>query len=80
MRALLAAQFDMMAQLSETLSMKEDEAVAHAKAIVNRLLDAAYRAASHVIKPKAHPRRPCPPSRLFPPTRRGTPKRKRWSI
>ncbi|KAK2071564.1 hypothetical protein P8C59_005976 [Phyllachora maydis] len=73
MQALLTAQFDILASLSETLGMKEEEAVAHAKSIINRLLEVGYSAASHVVKPDGS----LMPVEMFPPSKRGTPKRKK---
>lgn len=73
MQVLLSAQFEMLASLSETLNMSEDEAVAHAKSIIKRLLETGCSAASHVVKPDGSMK----PVELFPPTKRGTPKRKK---
>lgn len=73
LQVLLSAQFDMLASLSGTLSMNEEEAVTHAKSIVKRLLDVGYSAASQVVKPDGS----MMPTELFPPTKRGTPKRKK---
>ncbi|TPX18505.1 uncharacterized protein E0L32_011618 [Thyridium curvatum] len=70
---LLTAQFDILSSLSETLAMNEEEAVAHAKDIIKRLLETGYTAASHVVKPDGANM----PVELFPPTKRGTPKRKK---
>ncbi|KAI0390618.1 kinesin motor domain-containing protein [Xylariaceae sp. FL0594] len=74
-QVLLTAQFEILASLSETISMSEDEAVAHAKQIINRLLETGFSAASQVVKPDGSKM----PSEAFPPTKRGTPKRKRMS-
>ncbi|POR39685.1 Kinesin-like protein 5 [Tolypocladium paradoxum] len=73
MQMLLTAQFDMLASLSDTLAMDEESAVAHAKEIINRLLQTGYTAASQVVKPDGS----LPVVEMFPPTRRGTPKRKK---
>jgi len=75
MQLLLTAQFEMLASLSETLGMSEEEAVRHAKSLIARLLESGYSAASHIIKPDGS----VMPLELFPPTRRGTPKRKKSS-
>ncbi len=75
MQVLLAAQMEMLASLSETLAMSEDEAVARAKAIINRLLEAGYSAVGNVVKPDGS----LMPVEMFPPTKRGTPKRKKAS-
>lgn len=71
-QVLLTAQFDMLSSLSETLSMNEEEAVTHAKEIINRLLETGYSAASHVVKPDGS----LMPVEKFSPRKRGTPKRK----
>ncbi|KAI8961293.1 kinesin-domain-containing protein [Daldinia sp. FL1419] len=73
MQVLLTAQFEMLASLSETIDMSEEEAVAHAKSIINRLLETGYSAASQVVKPDGSKM----PVEAFPPTKRGTPKRKK---
>ncbi|KAK0611763.1 P-loop containing nucleoside triphosphate hydrolase protein [Immersiella caudata] len=73
LQVLLTAQFDILASLSETLNMSEEEAVAHAKTLIKRLLETGYSAASHVVKPDGS----MMPVELFPPTKRGTPKRKK---
>ncbi|KAI1350770.1 kinesin motor domain-containing protein [Xylaria sp. FL0043] len=75
-QALLAAQFEILTSLSETINMSEEEAVAHAKDIIQRLLETGISATSHVVKPEAGKI----PIEAFPPTKRGTPKRKRTSV
>ncbi|KAI6083956.1 kinesin-domain-containing protein [Hypoxylon rubiginosum] len=73
MQVLLTAQFEILVSLSETQSMSEDEAVAHAKSIIHRLIETGYSATSQVVKPDGAKM----PVELFPPTKRGTPKRKK---
>lgn len=73
LQVLLTAQFDILAAMSDTLNMSEEEAVAHAKTMITRLLETGYSAASHVVKPDGS----MMPVELFPPTKRGTPKRKK---
>ena len=75
MQMLLTAQFDILTSLSDTLAMDEQSAVAHAKGIINRLLQTGYTAASQVVKPDGT----LPVVEIFPPTRKGTPKRKKSS-
>ncbi|KAM0275986.1 hypothetical protein ACHAQH_007204 [Verticillium albo-atrum] len=75
-QVLLTAQFDMLASLSETLAMKEEEAVSHAKSIINRLLEVGYTAATHVVKPDGSGL----PIEKFSPSKRGTPKRKKAAV
>ncbi|KAI1424501.1 kinesin motor domain-containing protein [Xylaria sp. FL1777] len=74
-QALLTAQFEILTSLSETVHMSEDEAVAHAKDIIHRLLETGFSATSQVVKPDGAKL----PIEAFPPTKRGTPKRKRTS-
>ncbi|KAI0474668.1 kinesin motor domain-containing protein [Xylaria cf. heliscus] len=74
-QALLTAQFEILTSLSETIEMSEEEAVAHAKDIINRLLETGFSAASQVVKPDGSKIT----TEAFPPTKRGTPKRKRVS-
>ncbi|RYC54733.1 hypothetical protein CHU98_g11475 [Xylaria longipes] len=74
-QALLTAQFEILASLSETIHMSEEEAVAHAKDIIHRLLETGFSAASQVVKPDGAK----VAMEAFPPTKRGTPKRKRTS-
>lgn len=71
-QVLLTAQFDILASLSETFSMSEEEAVAHAKSLITRLLQVGFAAAGQVIKPDGS----MAPAEIFPPSKRGTPKRK----
>ncbi|KAI1175592.1 kinesin motor domain-containing protein [Nemania sp. FL0916] len=75
MQVLLAAQFEILTSLSETIHMSEEEAVTHAKEIIHRLLETGFSATSQVVKPDGANM----PMEAFPPTRRGTPKRKRPS-
>ncbi|KAJ4266005.1 tubulin-dependent ATPase kip3 [Fusarium torreyae] len=70
---LLTAQFDILASLSDTLAMDEESAVAHAKEMINRLLQTGFTAAGQVVKPDGS----MPVVEIFPPTKRGTPKRKK---
>ncbi|KAL1869458.1 hypothetical protein VTK73DRAFT_3073 [Phialemonium thermophilum] len=72
-QTLLNAQFDILAALSETLGMNEDEAVSHAKSLIHRLLQVGFTAANQVVKPDAA----VAPVEVFPPSKRGTPKRKK---
>lgn len=51
LQTLLMAQFEIMASLEELLRMDEQQAVAHAKGMVNRLLETGLQAAGQVVKP-----------------------------
>ncbi|WYZ44649.1 hypothetical protein EsH8_VII_001085 [Colletotrichum jinshuiense] len=75
-QVLLTAQFDILASLEDTLAMNEEDAVTHAKQIINRLLEAGFSAASHVVKPDGAKI----PVERFSPSKRGTPKRKKAVI
>lgn len=74
-QALLTAQFEMIASMTDLVALDEEEAVEHAKDIIKRLLEMGYSAASHVIKPDGS----VMPAEMFPPSKRGTPKRKKGS-
>ncbi|KAG6000460.1 hypothetical protein E4U21_005414 [Claviceps maximensis] len=73
MQMLLTAHFEMLASLSDALAMDEATAVAHAKGIIHKLLENGLNAASQVVKPDGS----LPVIEIFPPTRKGTPKRKK---
>lgn len=74
MQMLLTAQFDMLASLSDLLASGEEGcALAQAKASIEALLQAGLAASSQVVKPDGS----LPVVEMFPPTRRGTPKRKK---
>lgn len=70
---LLTAQFDILASLHDTLEMDQEEAVAHAKEMINRLLQTGFTAAGQVVKPDGS----IPTVEVFSPRKRGTPKRKK---
>jgi kinesin family protein 18/19 len=72
MQMLLTAQFEMLASLDDTLAMDEEQAVTHAKGIINKLLQTGFTAASQVVKPDGS----LPVVEIFPPSKKGTPKRK----
>lgn len=78
MQMLLTAQFDMLSSLSDLLAMDEESAVAHAKESIHRLLQAGFSAASQVVKPDGS--LTVSASEVMPPTRRGTPKKKKASV
>ncbi|KAI2467109.1 kinesin-domain-containing protein [Annulohypoxylon bovei var. microspora] len=73
MQVLLTAQFEILASLADTMNMSEEEAVAHAKSIIHRLLETGFTATAQVVKPDGAKM----PVEAFPPTKRGTPKRKK---
>ncbi|KAL5594819.1 hypothetical protein BROUX41_001724 [Berkeleyomyces rouxiae] len=51
MQVLLTAQLEMLMALNDTMGMSEEDAVAKAKLIINRLLESGHKAVSHVVKP-----------------------------
>lgn len=71
-QALLTAQFEMLSSMTDLVAMEEDNAVAHARDNIKRLLETGYSAASHVIKSDGS----MMPVEMFPPSKRGLPKRK----
>ena len=72
-QVLLQAHFETMAAVHGLLSMSEEDAVGAAKSILGKILSACSSATSHVIKPDGS----IAPVEAFPPTRTGTPKRKK---
>lgn len=69
----LQAHFETMASIQNILSMSENEAVAAAKSVLSKILNSCTAVASHVVKPDGS----LIPPEIFPPTRSGTPKRKK---
>ncbi|KAG0651845.1 Kinesin 5 [Hyphodiscus hymeniophilus] len=76
MQVLLSAQFDILSSLNDILSMSEEDAISHAKSILKRLVQTCSTAASQVIKPDGS----LNVVEAFPPTKRGTPKRKKPAV
>lgn len=74
-QALLTAQFQMIAAMTDLMAVDEEEAVAQARDIIKQLLETGYSAASHVVKPDGS----MMPVEMFPPSKRGTPKRNKGS-
>lgn len=74
MQVLLSVQFDIISSLHDILSMSEHEAIQHAKTTLKRLLQSCSTAASQVVKPDGSLK---VTETYFPPTKRGTPKRKK---
>jgi kinesin family protein 18/19 len=73
MQVLLSTQFEIISSLNDILSMSEQDAISHAKNLLKRLLQSCSIAASQVIKPDGS----LHVTEAFPPTKRGTPKRKK---
>lgn len=72
-QVLLQTHFETMAAIRGILSMSEDEAIEAAKSVLGKILNACTTVTSHVIKPDGS----MVPTEAFPPTRSGTPKRKK---
>lgn len=72
----LQAHFETMASIQNILSMSEDEAVAAAKSVLGKILSGCTAVTSHVVKPDGS----LVPPEMFPPTRSGTPKRKKPAV
>ena len=72
-QVLLQTHFETIAAIQNILIMDETEAVATAKKILGRILNSCTGVTSHVIKPDGS----LMPAEAFPPTKSGTPKRKK---
>lgn len=72
-QVMLQTHFETIAAIQSLMTMDEEEAVRAAKKILAKILNGCTTAASHVIKPDGS----LIPTQAFPPTRTGTPKRKK---
>ncbi|KAL6714107.1 tubulin-dependent ATPase kip3 [Lecanora helva] len=72
-QVLLQTHFETIAAISNIMAMSEDNAVDAAKEILRKILTACNTVTSHVIKPDGS----LILTEAFPPTRSGTPKRKK---
>lgn len=70
---LIQTHFETIAAVHSLMSMSEEEAVGAAKNILRKVLSACTTTTSHIIKPDGS----LIPTEAFPPTRNGTPKRKK---
>ena len=70
---LLSTHFETMAAIQQMMAMSEEEAVKMAKSILSKILTTCTSVTSHVIKPDGS----LMPAEVFPPTKSGTPKRKK---
>ncbi|OAA62883.1 kinesin [Niveomyces insectorum RCEF 264] len=89
LQTLLLAQFEALSLLAGTQSMGREEAMLHGQRLISRLMETGVSAASQVVKPdpsfsaslsgstSAHA--PAISTEMFPPSRRGTPRRKKVS-
>lgn len=70
---LLQSHFETMAAIQNILGLDEGEAVATAKRVLGNILNSCTSVTSHVVKPDGS----MMPPEAFPPTKSGTPKRKK---
>ncbi|KAI9658959.1 MAG: kinesin-like protein Klp5 [Bathelium mastoideum] len=74
-QVLLTAHFETIAILNQILHMDEQEAIEAAKSVLTKMLTSCSDATSQVIKPDGG--LGLPPTEVFPPTKQGTPKRRK---
>lgn len=72
-QVLLQTHFETIAAIHSIMAMNEEEAVDAAKSILRKILNGCNSVTSHIIKPDGS----LMPAEAFPPTRSGTPKRKK---
>ena len=72
---LLKAHFETLAAVQSLVGMDEEQAMSMAKDILSRVIRSCTAATSHVVKPDSK----MLPVEAFPPTKAGTPKRKRYT-
>ncbi|KAI9801850.1 MAG: kinesin-like protein Klp5 [Piccolia ochrophora] len=72
-QALLSAHFQTVASIDQIMSMDEDGAIETAKNILLKILTSCSEATAQVIKPDGG----LPSNEYFPPTRMGTPKKRK---
>ena len=70
---LLLAHFETLSAVQSILSMNQEQAVDSAKSILGKILSGCTQVTSHIVKPDGS----LMPSEVFPPTRTGTPKRRK---
>ena len=75
-QVLLQTHFETITAIHSILAMNEEEAVEAAKNILGKILTGCTTVTSHVIKPDGS----LIPTEAFPPTRSGTPKRKKQVV
>lgn len=72
-QVLLQAHFETVSAIESIMQLSEDEAIDTGRKILTKMLNSCSTATSHVIKPDGS----LPPVEAFPPTRSGTPKRRK---
>lgn len=72
-QTLLQCNFETIAAIQNITSLSEEQAVESAKIILGKLMSSCTRVTAHIIKPDGS----LMPMEAFPPTRTGTPKRKK---
>lgn len=73
MQVLLSAHFDTISSINDILLMDESDAIRHAKSVLTGLLNTCSAATANVVKPDGS----LAVNQVFPPTKRGTPKRRK---
>lgn len=73
MKVLLTAQLDIVSSLNDVLAMSQQDAVTHAKGLLANLLKTCSAAAAQIVKPDGSMKI----VEAFPPSKRGTPKKKK---
>ena len=71
---LLKAHFETMAAVRDLMSMDEEDAIRAAKSILGHVLQTCTETTCHLVQPNAK----IAPIESFPPTKKGTPKRKKF--
>jgi len=72
-QVLLSAQFDIISSLEDILGMNQEDAIRHAKSVLTKLFNSCSSAVSQIVKPDGS----LNVTHAFPPTKRGTPKKKK---
>lgn len=72
-QVLLQAHFETISSIENIMQMSEESAVSTARSILGRMLSACSKVTTNVVKPDGS----LEPVEAFPPTKAGTPKRKR---
>ena len=75
-QVLLQAHFETIAAIHSIMAMNEEQAIEAAKSILGRMLTSCNTVISHIIKPDGS----LMPTEAFPPSRSGTPKRKKQLV
>lgn len=72
-QVLLQAHFETISAVENIMQLSEEEAIEEGRRILTKMLNSCSTATSHVVKPDAN----LTPVEAFPPTKSGTPKRRK---